>query len=93
MEAKIRIISGFSYFVPDNQVIGVAFPYEGDPDGVRRWADKVGKSGRPATILPVNGGDPKQKVAEIRRRWTEWAEKEGIDLTIDDKVRYTFRRF
>jgi len=81
----IQIITGTSYF-SGAPVVGVAF--KGDNDGVAftKWADKVGKGGRPSTVRMSRESEA-DAIARLIQDFQDWAVRSGLAIVLDKNVR------
>ena len=84
---RLTIIVGTSIF-SGGSVVGMALRGQVDAIGMTVWADQHGKSGRPATVEPLNGYKSEaDAIARMRATWESWAAKEGLQIQIAPRVR------
>lgn len=88
----LDIISGTSYFGP-NKVLGIALKGDKDCIAATKWAEGASRTGRPATVMALNGREQDSTVVALRDRWLEWADRNDIMITISNKVRRVTTRF
>jgi hypothetical protein len=78
---KLDIITGTSFFTDGLVVVGVALPGCNDSVDATKWADKVGKGGRPCTVENVQGKLNEQQTIEyLKKRWLDWASQNEIEI-------------
>jgi len=89
---QLEIISGTSFFGP-NKVVGIALKGDNDCSSATKWAERVCRTGRPATVMALNGREHDATVLALRDRWLEWADRNDIQITISNNVRRVRSRF
>lgn len=79
-KVRARIISGHSLF-SGTAIVGIALENDRDCRALTALADKLGRTGRPASVEMARG-NVGETSAYLRRKWLAWAEADAIDLEI-----------